>query len=188
MSRKRGSAPSVAASGKRQRGGPAAGEPAMPSERDDVFGDSSSVSSSGLRSTGEKSVLTCGLCGGTSLDTNPCPTRHKGPTLVFANSTECLVCRNFSNGSIRHMSRATLKVELQDQKTRRSIAGAGASTPRFLTAMLGSSSATWPTRSRCRPLCCVRKNSPVARRRFLASCGLSMSWRGKRSRTMRKSW
>jgi hypothetical protein len=55
---------------------------------------------------------TCGYCkrGGTL--PNPCPKRHRGEHLNFANVSQCLSCRNYQNSCLKHKSSAEIKDEL----------------------------------------------------------------------------
>ena len=64
--------------------------------------------------------MQCGLCLRTSELANPCPNRHKGDTLRFANKTECMGCRNYCNGPLSHKTKADIKEGLKKQGNRES--------------------------------------------------------------------
>ncbi len=70
--------------------------------------------------TGRKqSKSTCAFCCGTEASDNPCPKRHKGEHLVFASSTECLVCRNYISAVVISSStRAELRDHVQTPERR----------------------------------------------------------------------
>ena len=45
----------------------------------------------------------CLDCDGTGLSDNPCPKRHPGPHLRFANTVQCLPCRNMFRTALKHV-------------------------------------------------------------------------------------
>ena len=55
----------------------------------------------------------CTLCLRKSDEPNPCPIRHKGSTLRFANKTECMGCRNYGNGPLNHRTKAEIREGLK---------------------------------------------------------------------------
>ena len=56
----------------------------------------------------------CGYCDRDSRCTNPCPRRHKGDTLKFANETQCLCCRNFINGPLKGTQAKVIRESLKN--------------------------------------------------------------------------
>ena len=57
----------------------------------------------------------CRVCDRSDTDENPCPNRHSAnTTLQFANSTECLPCRGFTNSVLlKKMDRKTMHGHLK---------------------------------------------------------------------------
>ena len=67
----------------------------------------------------QASLLTCQDCLRTSQGDNPCPRRHAGKTLKFANSTQCLPCRNFMNTGLKHKTRSQIRAEIRKYPAKR---------------------------------------------------------------------
>ena len=63
----------------------------------------------------DTSGYSCVLCLGTRQSPNPCPNRHKGTCLRFANATQCLPCRNYLNGPLKGKTCKVIKAELKVQ-------------------------------------------------------------------------
>ena len=64
---------------------------------------------------GESSELdyVCSMCDRTGRTPNPCPKRHQGAYLRFANSTQCLGCRNTCNGPLKAKAPKIIRAELK---------------------------------------------------------------------------
>ena len=55
----------------------------------------------------------CGYCLRTGADPNNCPNRWEGEFLKFANTTQCLPCRNLLNGPMAGVDAARLRKEVR---------------------------------------------------------------------------
>ena len=58
-------------------------------------------------------LRTCWACHRTNRDKNPCPARHNGPYLVFATASQCLPCRNYHRGPLKHVTAEVLREKLK---------------------------------------------------------------------------
>ena len=108
--------------GDSRKSGKKSGQPALQRGSSQSGQDCFDVESTTTASADSDSrkVLTCGMCLGTSLDPNPCPNRHRGPTLNFANKSECLACRNYCNSSVRNgLTRSDLKTQMENDAGKR---------------------------------------------------------------------
>ena len=93
----------------------------MASSKCSLAGSSQSLSRTALARTVPKpaveladaQVKLCWACRRNNAAPNPCPSRHPGDTLNFANAVECLPCRNYQNSCCRGIQK-TLKAELKD--------------------------------------------------------------------------
>jgi hypothetical protein len=62
--------------------------------------------------SGKPSGSPCVYCGRSRCTPNPCPNRHEGHFLLFANASCCMGCRNYINGPAKHRPAAELKAEV----------------------------------------------------------------------------
>ena len=87
----------------------------------------------------------CADCDGTGVTPNPCPKRHPGPHLKFANHCQCLVCRNMFNTALKHCDREKIRqTNKKNAKKKKVVQGIPRSVDREVRELRGQ--ATSPVR------------------------------------------